>query len=141
MKRTVVVVGAALLVFGCKQPAPAPAPAQGRLEYRGRYLAPGDAQPHEFRGYLVVTEVTRERITGRWEVPGFQPDVQLGAFVNGAYDVGADVNHQGLVGEFKHRLTRGQGGAWACTAVFVARMEGSPVSNPATCVLTAPAGT
>lgn len=141
MKRAVVGICAALMAVGCTRPEPpAPVPAQGRLEYRGRYLPPGSAQPHEFRGWLVVADVTRERITGHWEVPGFERDVQLGAFVNGAYDVGASVSHNGLLGEFKHRLTRGAGGAWTCTGVFVARLDGAPVSNPATCVVTAPAG-
>lgn len=141
MKGAVVGICAALMAFGCARPEPpAPVPASGRLEYRGRYLPPGSAQPHEFRGWLLVTEVSRERIAGRWEVPGFDPDLQLGTFVNGAYDVGADVSHQGLRGEFKHRLARGEGGAWTCTAVFVARLDGAPVSNPATCVLTPPPG-
>jgi hypothetical protein len=137
--RPLTVVPALLLLAACPggRPASAPAPEPGRYEYTGRYLPPGAAQPHLFRGVLVVTSVTRERIDGRWEVPGFDPDVQLGAWTNGAYDIGANVSHEGLVGAFDHRIVPGRDGAWTCTAVFVGRMGGggAPVSNPATCTL------
>jgi hypothetical protein len=137
--KRLIVVPALLLLAACPrgQPGSSPAPEPGRYEYTGRYLPPGAARPHLFRGVLVVTSVTRERIDGRWEVPGFDPDVQLGAWTNGAYDVGADVDHEGLLGTFNHRIAPGPGGAWTCTAVFVGRMGsgGAPVSNPATCTL------
>jgi hypothetical protein len=83
----------------------------------------------------VVTEANGERIVGRWEVPGFAPELQLGALVNGAYDADAEVV-AGTIGTFKHRLSRGQvPNAVACTGTFVGRMSGTAVSNPATCEL------
>jgi hypothetical protein len=139
MKRIAWLPCAAALLAACTPPpAPAPVPEEGRYEYTGRYLAPGQAQPHEFRGFLVVTALTPERLDGTWLVTGFQPSVQLGTFLDGAYEVGADVEHQGLRGSFKHRLVPAAGGGWTCTAVFVARVDGVPVSNPATCVLARP---
>ena len=137
MKRIAWLLGAAALLGACNPPpAAAPGPEEGRYEYTGRYLGPGQSQPHEFRGTLVVTEANHERLSGQWLVAGFETTLQFGTFIDGGYDVGAEVDHQGLRGTFKHRLVPGQGGAWTCTAVFVARVDGTPVSNPATCALT-----
>jgi len=138
MKRIPWLLGAAAVLGACDPPRPAaaPGPEEGRYEYTGRYLSPGQAQPHEFRGVLVINEANRERLTGQWLVPGFETPLQLGTFIEGGYDVGAEVDHMGLRGTFKHRLVPGPGGAWTCTAVFVARVDGTPLSNPATCSVT-----
>jgi hypothetical protein len=144
VKRPMVLL-AALACAACPAPrptgeaVPGPGPAgplaPGRYTYTGRYLAPGEARPHEFRGVLAVTESTPERIGGNWFVPGFQTRLQLGAWVGGAYDADADVDHEGLRGTFKHRIVPGADGGVSCSAVFIARTAASGVSNPGTCTL------
>lgn len=112
-------------------------PAAGEYAYTGEYRLPDGRVGRTFTGTLLVREATPERITGAWVVPGFQRELQIGAYHDGAYVASADVTEGGqAVGTFQHRLSRGEGGALRCAGEFVTATRDDVVTYPATCSLT-----
>jgi hypothetical protein len=111
-------------------------PAAGSYRYTGSYVPAGESSARTFTGTLHLATVTPERVTGRWEVPGYQEDVQLGTYVDRVYLVNADVVGAATLGTFRHRVRRRDGGtALECTGVFVERVAGTGATRPATCTL------
>lgn len=83
-------------------------PAPGRYEYTGQFHLRGDSttSSRAFIGSLLITEATRERIVGRWEVRGYRPDIQGGGYASDAYVVHAAASGVGggPWGTFEHRI-------------------------------------
>ncbi|MEW5930505.1 MAG: hypothetical protein AB1941_23850 [Gemmatimonadota bacterium] len=128
-----------LLLAGCAaNPGPgAGIPAEGRYRYRGSYTPGEGAAPRSFAGTLVIERATRERIVGRWEVPGFRPVLQLGVSQDGAYVADADLGPAaGTLGTFQHRLRPGETPTrLRCAGRMAARVGDGLALYPATCSL------
>ncbi|MDP9349403.1 MAG: hypothetical protein M3P24_09745 [Gemmatimonadota bacterium] len=128
------------LLAGCAAPAVTPGhvPTTGEYRYTSEYRNPDGSRAGGFSGTLLIREATPERISGVWAVPGYQRDVQIGAFHEGAYAANADVvSGTQMVGTFEHRVWR-QGGATElrCEGTYRARVNARLVTYPATCALT-----
>jgi hypothetical protein len=76
-----------------------------------------------------------ERITGTWDVPGFEADLQIGAYHEDAYVANADLSPAaGTLGTFKHRLSRGRRATdFRCAGHMAARDATMVAMYPATC--------
>ena len=129
----------ALLLTGCAaNPGPsAGIPAEGRYRYTGSYTPGEGAAPHAYTGTLVIERATPERIIGRWEVPGFEPVLQIGASEDGAYVANADLSPAaGTLGTFQHRLRPGTAPTeLRCAGRMAARVGDRLALYPATCSL------
>jgi hypothetical protein len=129
---------AALVLGSCAglHRSPDDVPAPGRYQYSGQYRPEGAHRPVSFQGVLTITRATAERVTGRWDVPGFEPNVQLGTQVQGWYLANADVYTPGVRGTFRHQVRRdSRGTGLGCTGVFLERVGATFVTHPATCSL------
>lgn len=136
--RPLAIVLCAALAACAARPEPSRVPAAGRYAYTAAYALPGTAAAGELSGVLVIAEATEARVTGRWEVPGFMPEVQLGAWVPdaGAYQADADVSAGELLGTFRHRIARdGAATRLRCAAELVRRVDGRGAQFPARCTL------
>lgn len=138
MRRTLLLM---LVLGGCAH-APPPAeshvPSPGRYRYVGEYAAPGEPRGDRFEGVLVITKAAPERITGYWEVPGYQRDLQIGAHLGDGYVANADVVRGSVThGTFQHRVRRVAGPTeLACAGEFVTADGHDVVAYPARCTLT-----
>ena len=115
-------------------------PAPGRYEYTAQFHRDSTTSSRSFIGSLLITEATRERIVGRWEVPTYQPELQGGGYASGAYLANADVSGAGGAsgrwGTFEHRISRaGAPTNLQCTGTFVIRVGETAARYPVTCTL------
>jgi hypothetical protein len=115
-------------------------PAPGHYEYTGQFHRTSTTSSRPFFGSLLITEATRERIVGRWEVSEYQPDLHVSSYASGAYVVNADVSGLGSGrpwGTFEHHISRvGAATNLRCTGMFLNRVGANTESYPATCTLT-----
>lgn len=130
----------ALVVAGCASAAPGDGhvPSTGRYRYTAEYRAPDGAVVDRFTGTLEITRATPRRITGIWHVPGFQPDLQIGARHGDAYVANADVTvgPSRTGGTFQQRIRRvGEATEILCEAEFITGVAQDVVTYPATCTL------
>lgn len=92
--RPVFPFAAALLLASCVRSYVPPEervfPA-GRYEYRARVLLPGAADSVDFRGALALDAVTPDSLAGRWEVPGYAPELRENHFNVVSYNVHARI--------------------------------------------------
>lgn len=113
-------------------------PAPGHYRYTAEYRNPDGSRAGGFSGTLIIREATPERITGVWTVPGYQRDVQIGAYNQGAYVANADVlRGMESVGTFEHRVWRRGGPAeLACEGTYRTKVNARLTTYPGTCSLT-----
>jgi hypothetical protein len=128
-----------LLLSGCATPAGTPGhvPATGEYRYVSEYRNADGSRAGGFSGTLVIREATPERIIGAWAVPGYQREVQLGAYHEGTYAANADViSGAGTIGTFEHRLWR-EGGPTdlRCRGTYLTKVNARLASYPGTCTL------
>ena len=113
-------------------------PAPGRYEYTAQFHRDSTTSSRSFIGSLLITKATRERIVGKWEVPGYPTELQGGGYASGAYVVhaGASAVGGGLWGTFEHRISRaGAATNLQCTGTFVVRVGETVARYPVTCTL------
>jgi hypothetical protein len=63
----------------------------GRYVYHARLLPPGARDSADYRGTLVLEAVTPDSLGGRWEVPGYAPELRANHFNVVAYNVHARI--------------------------------------------------
>ncbi len=116
-------------------------PAPGRYEYTGQFHRDSTTSSRTFFGSLLITEASRERIVGRWDVREYQPDLHARSDASGAYVVHAETSRVGggasPWGTFEHHISRvGAATNLRCTGMFINRVGANTDSVPATCTLT-----
>ncbi len=63
----------------------------GRYAYHARLLPPGAQDSIDYRGALVLESVTPDSLVGRWEVPGYAPELRENHFNVVSYNVHARI--------------------------------------------------
>ncbi len=63
----------------------------GRYAYHARLLPPGARDSIDYRGTLVLAAVTPDSLVGRWEVPGYAPELRENHFNVVSFNVHARV--------------------------------------------------
>lgn len=113
-------------------------PSAGHYRYTAEYRNPDGSRAGGFSGTLIIREATAERITGVWTVPGYQRDVQIGAYNQGAYVANADVlSGAESVGTFEHRVwRRGAPTELACEGTYRTKVSARLTTYPGSCTLT-----
>lgn len=83
----------------------------GRYEYHARLLPPGASDSVDYRGALVLEAVTPDSLAGRWEVPGYAPELRANHFNVVSYNVHARTGSGADTLTVVHAIRRGRGPA------------------------------
>jgi hypothetical protein len=63
----------------------------GRYAYHARLLPPGAQDSVDYRGALILEAVAPDSLVGRWEVPGYAPELRENHFNAVSYNVHARI--------------------------------------------------
>jgi hypothetical protein len=106
----------------------------GRYDYHARLLLPGATDSTDYRGVLALGAVTPDSLAGRWEVPGYAPELRENHFNVVSFNVHARLGDGPDSLTVVHALQRDDGGRPRC-AVRVTRTgyiaQGRCSLNPA----------
>jgi len=98
----------------------------------------GQNQTYDYRGTFTITSATEVDVRGTWNVPEFEPQIRMGLWTDGAYNVWAGLDDDGLTGQIRNRIAR-KGNRITCEVIwwFIFDPVGEDV-GPGTCTVTGP---